>query len=69
MKVGTDGKPHDVTLTKSVAEGQPEDLRAAAMSLDDKGMGVVRQYRFELATVNGQPVEVSIHISINFQLF
>ena len=68
LTLGIDGKPHDIVLTKSVAEGQPENLRTAAMSLDDKGMEAVLRYRFQPATVNGVPVEVTLHISVNFQL-
>ena len=67
--VGVDGKPTDVRVVKSLADGVAPKLRKAALSLDQKAVEAVRQYRFEPAIFEGHPVPVRIKVEVNFQFF
>ena len=67
--VGLDGKPSDVRVTKSLADGVAPKLKKAALSLDQKAVEAVRQYRFEPAIFEGHPVPVRTTASVNFQIF
>ena len=52
------------------AEGSPQQVRvkqAAGMGLDEKAIEAVKQWRFEPATKNGQPVPVWIFVETNFE--
>jgi TonB family protein len=52
--------------------GLPEDVQVAhslAPAFDANAVDAVKQYRFHPATRNGQPVDVAIHIEVNFQMF
>ena len=55
--VGPDGLPHDVRVARS-----------AGMGLDEKALEAVRQWRFEPALKDGQPVAVQINVEVNFRL-
>lgn len=56
--IGTDGKPRDVRVQRSLGLG-----------LDEKAMEAVRTWRFEPARKNGQPVPVAVNIEVNFNLY
>ncbi len=56
--VGPDGKVRDVRIARSLG-----------MGLDEKAMEAVRQWRFEPAKKDGQPVPVQVSIEVNFRLF
>ncbi len=62
-----------VILTLVVdAEGSPRQIRvqqAAGMGLDERAIDAVRQWRFEPATKNGQPVPVRLLVETNFRLY
>jgi TonB family protein len=52
------------------AEGSPQKIRiqqAAGMGLDEEAIEAVKQWRFEPATRNGQPVPVMINVEVNFR--
>ncbi len=54
------------------AEGSPQQIRvqqAVGMGLDEKAIEAVRQWRFQPATKNGQPVPVMINVEVNFSLY
>ena len=70
LKVGTDGLPADIRVKKSMAEGivKPKD-RKAALSLDQKSVEAVRQYRFKPATYEGKPVPVAITIEVHIGIY
>jgi TonB family protein len=68
LKVGTDGLPRDVHVTRSAAEGVQPKLRKAALTQDEKALEAVRQYRFEPSTYEGRPVPVVISIEVNFHI-
>lgn len=53
--VGTDGEVHFITVISG-----PPSLRPAAI-------GAVKQYHYEPATRNGQPVPEHVHITIRFR--
>jgi TonB family protein len=39
------------------------------MGLDEKALEAVRQWRFDPATQDGQPVAVLVNIEVNFRLY
>src|SRR5215472_9014568 len=55
--VGSDGKPHDVHVVRSLGLG-----------LDEKAIEAVKQWRFEPAQKDGKPVAVAIEIEVTFHL-
>ncbi len=69
LTVDVDGFPKNVTVVRSIAEGQPEKRRLAAISLDEKAIEAVKQYRFKPAMLDGRPVPVEVQINVNFQIF
>lgn len=53
-------------------EGRPRDIKVArqlGMGLDQKAMEAVRNWRFEPAMKDGQPVAVQINVEVNFRLY
>jgi periplasmic protein TonB len=56
--VGPDGRPREVRVRRSLG-----------MGLDEKAVEAVRQWRFEPAHKDGQPVAVQVNIEVNFRLF
>jgi protein TonB len=54
------------------AEGRPRDLRvqrSLGMGLDEKALAAVSKWRFQPATLHGQPVAVQINVEVTFRLF
>jgi TonB family protein len=52
--------------------GLPQELKvvkSAGYGLDEQALKAVQQYRFAPATKEGQPVQVTINVSVNFQIF
>jgi TonB family protein len=58
MVVGTDGKPHDVRIARSLDPG-----------LDKKSVEAVRTWRFEPARKDTQAVAVQINVETSFRLY
>lgn len=56
--IGTDGRPHEVSVQRSLG-----------MGLDEKAIEAVRQWRFEPGTKNGQPVPVEVSMEVSFRLY
>lgn len=56
--VGSDGRPHDIRVSRSLG-----------MGLDEKAIEAVRQWKFEPARKNGQPVAVQINVEVDFRLY
>ncbi len=56
--VGQDGRPHDIHVA-----------RALGLGLDEKAIEAVRQWKFEPARKNGQPVAVQINVEVDFRLY
>jgi periplasmic protein TonB len=56
--VGTDGKPRDITVKRSLG-----------MGLDEKAKEALLQWRFEPGTKDGQPVPVEVYVEVSFHLF
>jgi TonB family protein len=69
LVVDVDGHVKNVRVVRSAADGQPEKLKAAAQTLDDKAIEAVKQYRFEPAMFEGRPVPVALNVEVNFKLF
>jgi TonB family protein len=58
MIIGTDGKPHDVKLVKSL---EP--------SLDAIAIEGVKKWKFAPATKDGRPVAVEMRLDVDFKLW
>ncbi len=56
--VGPDGRPREVKIARTLG-----------MGLDQKAIEAVRQWRFEPAKLNGNPVAVQINVEVNFRLY
>jgi TonB family protein len=67
--VDVEGKPHDVQIVKSAAEGVKPKQRSAALSLDENAVKAVNQYRFQPATMQGKPVPYRVKIEVNFRAY
>ncbi len=58
LVVGADGRAHNLRVARSLG-----------MGLDEKALDAVRQWRFQPATRNGQPVAVEINVEVSFRLY
>ena len=58
LVVGADGKPSSIKVNRGVGHG-----------LDEEAIEAVKQWKFEPATLNGQPVPVMINVEVNFRLY
>lgn len=56
--VGPDGRTKDIRVQRSLGLG-----------LDEKAMEAVRNWKFEPARKDGQPVAVQINVEVNFRLY
>lgn len=56
--VGSDGRPHDIRVIRSVG-----------MGLDQKAIEAVKQWEFEPAILDGHPVAVQVNIEVSFHLY
>lgn len=54
--VGTDGRPHDIKVARTLG---PE--------LDEKAVGAVKNWRWEPAKKDGQPVASEINVEVSFR--
>lgn len=57
VTVGTDGKPENIHVVRSLG-----------MGLDEKAIEAVKQYRFKPAMYKGKPVPVAVDVEVNFRL-
>lgn len=58
MVVGADGRPRNIRVQQQLG-----------MGLDEKALEAVSQWRFQAATLNGQPVAVQINVEVSFRLY
>lgn len=56
--VGTDGRPHNIKVARSLG-----------MGLDENAIEAVQKWRFQPATKDGQPVAVQINVEVSFRLY
>jgi TonB family protein len=56
--VSPDGRPRDIRIARSLG-----------MGLDEKAIEAVRNWKFEPAMKDGQPVSVQINVEVNFRLY
>ncbi len=56
--VGPDGRARDIRVQRTLGLG-----------LDEKAIEAVRQWKFDPARKNGQPVAVQINVEVNFRLY
>jgi TonB family protein len=67
--VDATGKPQDVHVLRSLAEGVSNKLRPIASDLDENAVRAVEKYRFEPAEFQGKPVPVETTIEIDYRIF
>ena len=58
LVVGPEGRPHNIRIQRSLG-----------MGLDEKAMAAVSTWRFQPATLNGQPVAVEVNVEVSFRLY
>ena len=58
LVVGTDGKPHDITIVRPLDE-----------ELDAFALAAVQKWRYRPALRDGEPVEVQVHARVRFRLY
>ena len=58
LVVGPEGRPHNIRIQRSLG-----------MGLDEKAISAVNTWRFQPATLNGQPVAVEVNVEVSFRLF
>jgi protein TonB len=58
LVVGPNGRPRDIRVPRSLG-----------MGLDEKALAAISQWRFQPATLNGQPVAVQINVEVSFRLY
>lgn len=69
LVVDAQGIPQNVHIVRSIADAQAPKDRKAALSLDEKAVEAVRQYRFSPATLHGEAVPVELKVEVSFQIF
>jgi TonB family protein len=69
LTVDSTGKPQDVRVLRSLAEGVKKKLRPVALGLDENAIKVVKEYRFEPAKFEGKPVPVETTIEIDYRIY
>jgi periplasmic protein TonB len=57
-EIGPDGRVHNARIARSLGLG-----------LDEKAIEAVRQWKFEPAKKDGQPVAVLVNVEVNFRLY
>jgi protein TonB len=58
LVVGPEGRPHNIRIQRSLG-----------MGLDEKALAAVSTWRFQPATLNGQPVAVEVNVEVSFRLY
>ena len=58
LVVGPEGRPHNIRVQRSLG-----------MGLDEKAVAAVSTWRFQPATLNGQPVAVEVNVEVSFRLY
>jgi TonB family protein len=58
LVVGPEGLPHNIRVQRSLG-----------MGLDEKAIAAVSTWRFQPATLNGQPVAVEVNVQVSFRLY
>lgn len=58
MVIGPDGRPRNIRVQQQLG-----------MGLDEKALEAVSKWRFQPATLNGQPVAVQINVEVSFRLY
>ncbi len=69
MLVDVNGIPENVAVVKSIADDLPAKQQKYAAGLDENAVLAVKQYRFEPATLKGQPVPVKIFVQVVFKRY
>ncbi len=67
--VDASGHPQRVETVDSIRNRLPSDQADVGREMDESAIASVKQFRFEPATLNGQPVATQIKVMENFQLY
>jgi len=69
LTVDATGKPQNVRVSRSLAEGVSKKLRPIALGQDEKAVMTVKEYRFEPAEFQGKPVPVETTVEIDYRIY
>jgi TonB family protein len=69
LTVDAAGKPQDVRVTRSLAEGVSKKLRPIALGMDENAVKAVKEYRFEPAQFQGKPVPVETSVEVDYRIY
>ena len=69
LTVDATGKPQNVRVSRSLAEGVSKKLRPIALGQDEKAVMTVKEYRFEAAEFQGKPVPVETTVEIDYRIY
>jgi TonB family protein len=69
LTVDAAGKPQDVRVSRSLAEGLSKKLRPIALGMDENAVKTVKEYRFEPAKFQGKPVPVETTVEISYRIY
>jgi TonB family protein len=69
LTVDATGKPQDVRISRSLAEGVSKKLRPIALGMDENAVKAVTEYRFKPAEFQGKLVPVDTTLEINYRIY
>ena len=69
LTVDAAGKPHDVRVLHSLAEGVSKKQRPIALAQEENAIKAVKEYRFEPAEFQGKPVPVETTVEIKYRIY
>lgn len=66
LVVGTDGRPHDVAVARSIRDGLDEKFQKAGDELDRNAINAVCRFHFQPSSLKGVVVPMTIKVEMNF---
>jgi protein TonB len=68
LVVDAQGNPANAHVLKSLASTVKKSQQSAALTLDQRAVDAVKQYRFKPAICNGKSVAVQLNVEVDFQI-
>jgi len=66
LTIDVDGKPQNLHLIKSMADGMSPELVSVAQDLDREALRTAKRYKFQPAKCKGTPVPAEVKVQISF---
>jgi len=69
--LGRDGSPDDIWVIRKFvySNGEQKTFKPVGLGLEQKAIEAVRQWKFQPATKDGEPVPVFLNIEVQFRLY